>query len=63
MVCKACGTSFEPKHPGRAVFCSGRCRVNAWRARKVQEAVEKAVEAALADAARRVLHRGTEESA
>ena len=63
MVCKHCGTSFEPRHPSRAVFCSGRCRVIAWRARKVQEAVDTAVKAALADAAPRVLHRDAEESA
>ena len=42
MVCKACGTSFEPKHPKRAKFCSARCRVIAWRAEKEAEAIERA---------------------
>ncbi len=44
MVCKACGTSFEPKHPKRARFCSGRCRVTAWRAEKERTSVRHALE-------------------
>ncbi len=44
MVCKACGTSFEPKHPKRAKFCSARCRVIAWRAEKERTSVRHALE-------------------
>ena len=43
MVCKACGTPFEPRHPTRAKFCSGRCRVIAWRSEREREAVERAL--------------------
>ncbi len=43
MVCKQCGTLFETKHPKRAKFCSGRCRVVAWRSEREAEAVERAL--------------------
>lgn len=52
--CSGCGKRFEAVMT-RAKFCSGRCRVASWKTRKVQEAVDQAVEAALAEAARRVL--------
>lgn len=37
MRCESCGTGFEPKHR-RGRFCSGRCRVAAWRQREREEA-------------------------
>ena len=43
MVCKACGTSFEPRHPTRAKFCSARCRVIAWRSEREAKAIERAL--------------------
>ncbi len=43
MVCKACGTSSEPKHPKRAKFCSARCRVIVWRAEREAKAIERAL--------------------
>ncbi len=54
MVCKACGTSFEPRHPTRAKFCSARCRVIAWRSEREAEAVERAL-AEREDQVRRLL--------
>ena len=30
MLCKTCGTTFEPKR-GEGRFCSNRCRAKAWR--------------------------------
>ncbi len=44
MVCKACGTSFQPRHPKRAKFCSGRCRVTFWRVEKERTSVRHALE-------------------
>ncbi len=43
MVCKACGTSFEPRLPTMAKFCSARCRVVAWRSERERAAVERAL--------------------